>query len=89
MGGDVESVLKEVGFAEDGTQRQGAKEGQGEERVWLHCIVGGKLDEKKPEEPTEEEVNLRTLWSELMNRRPHREEEDLMSCSMPDYHPKT
>jgi hypothetical protein len=56
MGGDVESVLKEVGLAEDGTQSQGNKEGQGEERVWLHCIVGGKLDEKKSEEVTEEEV---------------------------------
>jgi len=62
MGGDVESVLKEVGLAEDGTQSQGKKEGQGEERVWLHCIVGGKLDEKKSEEVTEEEV-WQALWT--------------------------
>ena len=42
MGADVGSVLKEVGLAED--------EGVGEERVWLHCIVGARLDEKKSDE---------------------------------------
>lgn len=67
MGGDVESVLKEVGLAEDGdttsTSRTGSggsgvgDKGKGEERVWLHCIVGGKLDEKKPEAGDEEEVS--------------------------------
>jgi len=48
MGADVGSVLKEVGLAED--------EGVGEERVWLHCIVGARLDEKKSDEDEEEEV---------------------------------
>ena len=48
MGADVGSVLKEVGLAED--------EGVGEERVWLHCIVGARLDEKKSDEVEEEEV---------------------------------
>lgn len=64
MGGDVESVLKEVGLAEDessgstmGSKSSGEKK-QEEERVWLHCIVGGKLDEKKVEEGAEEEVSL-------------------------------
>jgi hypothetical protein len=54
MGGDVESVLKDVGLAEDGLQ--GAKDGTQEERVWLHCIVGARLDEKKPDVVEEEEV---------------------------------
>ena len=63
MGGDVESVLKEVGLAEDegtgsgpnGGMAGGDKGGKGgDERVWLHCIVGGKLDEKKPEAEEEE-----------------------------------
>jgi len=49
MGGDVESVLKDVGLTEDGEV--------GEERVWLHCIVGGRLDEKKSDEVEEEEVS--------------------------------
>jgi hypothetical protein len=54
MGGDVESVLKDVGLAEDGSE---AKIGEkGEERVWLHCIVGARLDEKKSDEPEEEGV---------------------------------
>jgi hypothetical protein len=51
-------------LAEDGTSgssgpahQQGGKKKQEEERVWLHCIVGGKLDEKKPEEGAEEEVS--------------------------------
>lgn len=60
MGGDVESVLKEVGLAEDESLPSGSgKMGEGvkEERVWLHCIVGGKLDEKKPETGDEEEVS--------------------------------
>ena len=65
MGGDVESVLKEVGLAEDGdaTSTSSGPGGSGvgdkgkEERVWLHCIVGGKLDEKKPEAGDEEEVS--------------------------------
>jgi hypothetical protein len=48
MGADVGSVLKEVGLTED--------EGVGEERVWLHCIVGARLDEKKSDEVEEEEV---------------------------------
>ena len=69
MGGDVESVLKEVGLAEDGDSGTGSGSGSGtgtgkngrmagdkEERVWLHCIVGGKLDEKKPEAGDDEEV---------------------------------
>ena len=50
MGADVGSVLKEVGLTED--------EGVGEERVWLHCIVGARLDEKKSDEVEEEEVRL-------------------------------
>jgi hypothetical protein len=49
MGGDVESVLKDVGLTED--------ESIGEERVWLHCIVGARLDEKKSDEVEEEEVS--------------------------------
>jgi hypothetical protein len=48
MGADVGSVLKEVGLTED--------EGVGEERVWLHCIVGARLDEKKSDEVEEDEV---------------------------------
>lgn len=48
MGADVGSVLKDVGLTED--------EGVGEERVWLHCIVGARLDEKKSDEVEEEEV---------------------------------
>lgn len=62
MGGDVESVLKQVGLAEDegsessGGQGEKGKKKQEDERVWLHCIVGGKLDEKKAEEGDEEEV---------------------------------
>jgi len=48
MGADVGSVLKEVGLTED--------EGVGEERVWLHCIVGARLDEKKSDDVEEEEV---------------------------------
>lgn len=68
MGGDVESVLKEVGLAEDvpaqsdgeggaGTGGSGRGKKEVEERVWLHCIVGGRADEKKPEDVGEEEVS--------------------------------
>jgi len=59
MGGDVESVLKDVGLTDDGKV--------GEERVWLHCIVGGRLDEKKSDEVEEEEVI--TVFSKLCRRR--------------------
>lgn len=63
MGGDVESVLKEVGLADD----EGAGPGRGkgkqveEDRAWLHCIVGGRLDEKQKQDGVagadEEEVS--------------------------------
>ena len=57
MGTDVESVLKDVGLAEGG-------EGQpteGGERVWLHCVVGGKVEEKPKGD--EEEVSSIVHWS--------------------------
>ena len=79
MGGDVESVLKDVGLAEDGSEAQ--KGVKGEERVWLHCIVGARLDEKKSDEPEEEEV--RYLPPDLCSadiRQMSREEEDSTCC---------
>jgi len=57
VGTDVESVLKDVGLAEGG-------EGQpteGGERVWLHCVVGGKVEEKPKGD--EEEVSSIVHWS--------------------------
>ncbi|RSH90943.1 hypothetical protein EHS25_010119 [Saitozyma podzolica] len=77
VGGDVESVLKEVGLADDeddndedagigpGTRADPAgkekgkgkdREGKGkEDRVWLHCNVGARMDVKKEEDKEEEE----------------------------------
>lgn len=66
MGGDVESVLKEVGLTEENGHSHGKDEGVKEERVWLHCIVGGKLDEKKEEEASDEEVSVGLLLSALV-----------------------
>jgi hypothetical protein len=66
MGGDVESVLKEVGLTEENGHSHGKDEGVKEERVWLHCIVGGKLDEKKEEEDSDEEVSGGLLLSALV-----------------------
>jgi hypothetical protein len=77
VGGDVESVLKEVGLADDeddedagigsGTRAgpAGKEKGRGkgkdregkEERVWLHCNVGARMDVKKEEDKEEEEVS--------------------------------
>ncbi|KAK8858743.1 hypothetical protein IAR55_002972 [Kwoniella newhampshirensis] len=69
VGGEVESVLKDVGLGEDDDdddggdddegQRDGAKGGgrgrkregsSGDERVWLHCIVGGREERKAVDE---------------------------------------
>ena len=43
MGGDVESVLKDVGISEE----DAAPSQPASERVWLHCNIGGRVDEKK------------------------------------------
>ncbi|WWD18638.1 hypothetical protein CI109_103091 [Kwoniella shandongensis] len=54
VGGEMESVLKDVGLGEeddDGAQKESRKrEGSGQERVWLHCIVGGKEEQTTKEE---------------------------------------
>lgn len=51
----MESVLKQVGLAEDDSaesdggspgRKRGKGKGKGKERVWLHCNVGGSIDEK-------------------------------------------
>ncbi len=53
VGGDVESVLKEVGLTEDepAPSRAGELPRKGvrgdKARVWLHCNVGGRVDEKR------------------------------------------
>ena len=56
VGGDVESVLKDVGLAEDEPRPggpdaasgngKGMGKGRAGERVWLHCNVGGRADDK-------------------------------------------
>ena len=53
VGGDVESVLKEVGLTEDDSTTT-----NGNDRVWLHCNVGGRMDEK-PVKPKEEGDEVR------------------------------
>ncbi|WVQ85033.1 hypothetical protein IAT38_007197 [Cryptococcus sp. DSM 104549] len=63
VGGDVESVLKEVGLGEEGAgegggrtgeeTRGGGRQGAGEkkqETVWIHCIVGGKEETPQVQE---------------------------------------
>ncbi|ORX37232.1 hypothetical protein BD324DRAFT_650838 [Kockovaella imperatae] len=77
VGGDVESVLKDVGFQDDEPERETERKGSAgettasrlrsrsrgprghasperkirdKERVWLHCNVGGRLDEDKDKE---------------------------------------
>ncbi|WVR06491.1 hypothetical protein IAU60_003522 [Kwoniella sp. DSM 27419] len=60
VGGEVESVLKEVGLADDdedggdrtdpGTQKPAEKSARAVNRVWLHCIVGGKEERTATEE---------------------------------------
>ena len=55
VGRDVESVLKDVGLAEEEDGEEGEMAGsghfttaakkEGAGRVWLHCVVGGKTEE--------------------------------------------
>ena len=65
MGTDVESVLKDVGLAEG---EEEGKEGEGGERVWLHCVVGAKVEEKAKE--GEEEVSGLCVVLLVMSRHP-------------------
>lgn len=75
----MESVLKEVGLADDEDDNDedagvgpgpragpaGKEKGKGkgkdregkEDRVWLHCNVGARMDVKKEEDKEEEEVS--------------------------------
>lgn len=65
MGTDVESVLKDVGLAEEEDEREG--KGEGGERVWLHCVVGGKVEDKVQE--GEEEVSCLSLSLRILGGR--------------------
>lgn len=62
VGGDVESVLKDVGLAEEDEEDNSGRKGSvrrkdsGGERVWLHCVVGAKVEDTPKEQ--EEEVSL-------------------------------
>ena len=55
VGGDVESVLREVGLQDEDDAGKsnndpgGAKQkaGKEKERVWLHCNVGPKMEDVK------------------------------------------
>ena len=58
VGGDVESVLKEVGLTEDDSTPANGNDSPGNSRVWLHCNVGGRMDEK-PVKPKEEGDEVR------------------------------
>lgn len=52
MSGDVGDVLRDVGLAEE---REEDEEGE-EERVWLHCVVGEKLELEEGEGDVETNV---------------------------------
>jgi hypothetical protein len=54
MGSDVGNVLKDVGLAEE-EEGDDARSGDGGgARIWLHCVVGAKVEDKT--EDKEEEV---------------------------------
>ena len=53
MGSDVGNVLKDVGLAEEEEEGTGSKD-KGGARIWLHCVVGAKVEERTEER--EEEV---------------------------------
>lgn len=56
MGSDVESVLKDVGLAEEDSGDSERVPDKGGARIWLHCVVGAKVEDKQDEK--EEEVGL-------------------------------
>lgn len=56
VGGDVESVLKDVGLAEDDETAGGTMKKKEAERVWLHCNVGG-VEMKGKERDSADEVS--------------------------------
>lgn len=66
MSGDVESVLKDVGLAEDDPAEGGdgdlsGEKGKARGRVWLHCNVGGRVEEKNVKHADEgDEVSRHT-----------------------------
>jgi hypothetical protein len=51
VGGDVESVLKDVGLAEEdeADEQEKRKRASGADRAWLHCVVGAKVEDKQAE----------------------------------------
>ena len=53
MGSDVGNVLKDVGLAEEEEEGTASKD-KGGARIWLHCVVGAKVEERTEEK--EEEV---------------------------------
>lgn len=96
VGGDVESVLKDVGLAEEDEEESrsgsvprgnGKRKDSAGERVWLHCVVGAKVEEtpKEQEEEVSTWFNHEVVhgWADGLRVR-YRDVEDLMFCSMRD-----
>lgn len=53
MGSDVGNVLKDVGLAEEAEGDASGTKDNGGARIWLHCVVGAKVEEKTEEKGEE------------------------------------
>lgn len=89
VGGDVESVLKDVGLAEEDEDEPGEgnvrKRDSAAERVWLHCVVGAKVEDAPKEQEDEVRGHSRRhqVDTALMFSPLHQEEGGSTYCSMP------
>ena len=66
MGSDVGNVLKDVGLAEEERADDAEAKEKGGARIWLHCVVGAKVEEKTDDK--EEEVCHLAFCTEAMAR---------------------